>query len=265
MQIERLKLKKTKNMRDMGGIPTADGRKIKTGKIIRSGRMCNLPPGTVRALVDMGVDNIIDLRSDREVAAKPPTRLDGVTYRNIPLVATCQPYLSKSKHMSSEMYAQSKRVKRDFGTSDNYMREMYKHLVFDPDSQKKIKEVLDLIIAEENTIIFHCNSGTDRTGIIAMLLESALGVEKDMILQDYMASRRFQLRRRTLQRIALVPAPVHLCLKKLLFAQMLPKPQYMSGLINEIESKYGSVVNYLKEALGVTDDDIKTLKDKYLE
>lgn len=265
MQIEKIELKKTRNMRDMGGLPTTDGKVIKHGKLIRSGRLSKLPVATVDALVSMNIDNIVDLRTPREIAAHLPTIIGNAEYHYIPLTATMQPELSDSKYMSKEMYAQSKRAKKKLGSYENYMHAMYKFIVFDPDSMQKLKTVFNLFVAEENCLVFHCNSGTDRTGVVAMLLESVLGMDRDTIVEDYMASRRALQRRRNLQKFAMKLVPGFYKLKKLLYAQMVPRPQYITQLMDEIETRYGTVAEYVKKGLGVTDDDIKILKEKYLE
>lgn len=265
MAIEKIKLKKTKNMRDMGGFVVEGGKTMRYGKLIRSGRLSKLPPKTVSALAAMNIGTVIDLRTQREINEHPPTLLEGATYHYLYLPGAAHPEQSKSRHMAREVYAQSKRVKRDFGTPENYMVEMYKHIVFDPECQKKLRTVFDILLSEEKCVIFHCNSGTDRTGIIAMLIETVLGADKQTILDDYMASRIIQRRRRYWQRVGLIIVPVPLHFKRLLFWQMLPKPQYMLRLIGEIEQRYGTVKNYVQEALGVTDSQIELLKSKYLE
>lgn len=265
MQIEKLDLKKTKNMRDMGGLPAGDGKKIKSGKLVRSGRLSKLPTETVEALQALDIRTVIDMRTNREIAEHPPTILNGAEYHYIILPATAQPELSKSRHMSTEMYIQSRRVKRDFGTSENYMHEMYKFIAFDPECQKKLKSVFDILINTDGCTVFHCNSGTDRTGILAMLIESVLGVNKQLIIEDYMASKTFQRRRRYWQKFGLYFSPVPMRFRRLLFAQMLPRPQYIIKLMDEIEARYGSVTDYVKNALGVTEDQITILKAKYLE
>ncbi len=261
---ELMELKGTKNIRDLGGIPAAGGKTLKRGKIIRSGRLSNLPPETVEALCGLGIDNIVDLRSDREIAEHPPTILRGAGYHYLNLIPTAYPELTNARHMSTEMYAQSKHAKKKFGSYEGYMHAMYKHIVTDEESRKKLKKVFDLLVSEENCILYHCNSGTDRTGIITMLLLSVLGVPEEEIVRDYMLSRRYQRRRRYWQKFALIIAPVDLRFKHLLYAQMLPKPQYISHLMEEIKEEYGSVESYVK-GLGVTDGEIEILKDKYLE
>ncbi len=265
MQNELMKLKNTKNIRDLGGIPTQNGKKVKSGKLIRSGRLSKLPPETVEALEKLNIDNIVDLRSNREIAEHPPTLLRGVSYRYLYLIPTAYPELTHARHMSTEMYIQSRRVRRDFGKSENYMHAMYKFIVTDEESRQKLKTVFDLFVAEENCILYHCNSGTDRTGIITMLLLSVLGVGREEILKDYMLSHTYQKRRRYWQKFALIIAPCAIRFKKLLFAQMLPRPQYILNLMNFLESEYGSVENYVVTALGVTQEEIEILKAKYLE
>lgn len=265
MQIEKINLKKTKNLRDIGGFPADGGKMIKRGKLLRGGRLSKLPPQTVEALLAMDIRTIIDMRTDREIAEHPPTILKGVSYHYIVLPGNMPPEQSKSRHMANEVYAQSKRVKRDFGTPENYMVEMYKYIVFDPECRVKLKTIFDILLKEDNCIVFHCNSGTDRTGIVAMLIESVLGVDKQLIIDDYMASRTFQRRRRYWQRFGLIFMPVPIRFKRLLFWQMLPKTQYMLRLLNEIEERYGSVTGYVKEALGLTEEEIQLLKNKYLE
>ena len=265
MQIEKLDLKKTKNMRDLGGYPAEGGKKIRCGRLVRGGRLSKLPPETIEALEAMDIRNVIDMRTNREIAEHPPTILRGVAYHYIILPATAQPELTKSRHMSTEMYIQSRRVRRDFGTPENYMHELYKFLAFDHECQKKLKTVFDILINAEGCTVFHCNSGTDRTGIVAMLLESVLGVDRQLIVEDYMASKTFQRRRRYWQKFGLIFSPVPMRFRRLLFAQMLPKPQYIIKLMDAIEAQYGSVANYVMEALGVTEEQIKILKDKYLE
>ena len=72
VHIKRMPLKKLFNTRDLGGIPTADGRKIKHGKLIRSGKLYKLPQKTVDALKDYGVCTVIDLSL---IHISEPTRL----------------------------------------------------------------------------------------------------------------------------------------------------------------------------------------------
>lgn len=265
MHIEKLHLKKTKNMRDMGGFPAADGRKIKHCRLIRSGRLYKLPKSTVKALADMNVDSVIDMRTEKEIEEHTPTILEGVNYYYIPLVCTATPGITAEGSMARTMLRQSKRIKEEFGTAERYIAQMYEYILFEPGSRAKLKEIFDILEREQNCVIFHCNSGKDRTGLLAMLIEGALGVDRELIVEDYMASRRFQLRRRTMQKIGLFIMPIPLRFKRLLRAMMDTKPQYITDVLDEIDRRYGSITGYLKEGLGVDERQIAALKENYLE
>lgn len=265
MRIERLNLKKLSNTRDLGGFPAADGKKIRSGKLIRSGRLYKIPQSSIKALQDMGVSTIVDMRIDRERLEYPCVPIPNAKHIHLPLVCTATVGITHEKSMASTMLKESKRIKTEFGNADNYMKSVYEIILFTPDSQQKLKGFLDLVRDEENTILWHCNAGKDRTGITAMLLESLLGVDEELIIQDYCISQKFfQPSIRRAQRFGLFIAPIPLQFKKILYALMDAKPEYIISAIESMKAKHGSVINYCKEALGVTDEDIKILRDKYL-
>lgn len=265
MRIERLKLKKLNNTRDLGGFPAENGKRIKYGKLIRSGKLYKLPESTVAALENYNITTVIDLRIEREKFEYPSTEIKGAKLVNLPLVCTATVGITHTKSMAGTMLKESKRIKTEFGNADNYMQSVYELLLFGEQSQKKFKEFLDLATENEGCILWHCNAGKDRTGICAMLLESILGVDENLIIQDYCISDKFQFRRRFWQKAGLVIAPIPLRFKQILYALMAAKPQYITGAMTEIKKRYGSVVEYCKQALNVTEEQIKILKEKYLE
>ena len=266
MRIERLKLKKLSNTRDLGGFPAADGKKIRKGKLIRSSRLYKIPFATVKALQEMGVSTIVDMRIEREIMEYPCIPVPGAKHINLPLVCAATTGITSEKSMASTMLKESKRIKSEFGNADNYMKSVYEMILYSPDSQKSLKEFLDLVRDEEGTILWHCNAGKDRTGISAMLLEHLLGVDEELIIQDYCISQKFfQPSMRRAQRLGLFIAPIPLQFKRILYALMAAKPEYIISAIETMKERHGSVINYCKEELGVTDEDIKILRDKYLE
>ena len=55
MKITKLKLKKLNNTRDLGGIPTMDGKVIKSRCLFRSGKLKKLPKTTKRIIEDFNL------------------------------------------------------------------------------------------------------------------------------------------------------------------------------------------------------------------
>ena len=265
MHIRRLKLKKLFNTRDLGGMPTQDGGVIKKGKLIRSGKLYKIPDSTVKALKDMNVKTVIDLRIFTECEESPDTLWEGVNYVHLPVLCTATPGITREKSMRKTMAIESRRIKEEFGTADNYMIEMYRSVLFSEEPKKLLSQALRLIIENDDCILWHCSGGKDRAGILAMLVEGLLGVDEKIILHDYVASHYFQRKRFFWNRAGLVIAPLYMRFKKILFGMMAAKPVYMKTPIEEMKKKYGSITGYCKQELNVTDEDIKTLKEKYVE
>ncbi len=265
MHIEKLILRKLNNTRDLGGLPAEDGRKIRKGKLIRSGQLYKLPFITRENLRRLGVTAVVDLRIDTEVEEYPAAAIEGARYIRIPLVCTATAGITHEKSMRRTMFKESKRLEAEFGSADDYMRRVYSSMLFNGQSIAALREIFGIFLTEEGCVLWNCSGGKDRTGIVAMLLESLLGVDEEVIKADYVASQRFQRRKRNIQKIGLRILPASAKFKRILFAFMDAKPQYITGAIAEIREKYGSVKDYCKTALGLTESDIARLKDKYLE
>ena len=265
VEIQRLKLPKLNNTRDLGGFPVADGRHIKFCKLIRSGRLYKLPKLTRSYLENTGVTTVVDMRIERERLDYPDSVLKGARQVILPLVITEAAGITYTKSLTTVWRKESKRIATEFGSADAYMQDVYERILFDERSQKTLKEFFDCVIADENCILWHCSAGKDRTGISAMLLEGVLGVDEELIIKDYVISNKFQRNKRTLQKFGLWVLPVSRNFKRVLYALMIAKPTYIRHAIEKIKQRYGGIVEYCKQALGLTEKDIEFLKDKYLE
>ena len=263
MKIQRLKLKKLNNTRDLGGIPAEGGRAIRAGKLFRSGRLSRLPKRTKAALEGLGIRTVVDLRTDTERCEHPDTLLEGAEYIALPLL--CAPTGGITAERSSRLFvkAESRRIKEQFGTADNYMIHTYRGIVFDEKPQESLRRFLRLAVVRDG-LLWHCTGGKDRAGICAMLLEALLGVKEEDILQDYLASRRFCRKKFFINRLGVLIAPITLKFKKVLFGLMRIKREYMEGVISEMKARYGGIVGYCSKVLGITETDITVLREKYL-
>lgn len=265
MRIERLHLKKLNNTRDLGGFPTKDGKKIRSGKLIRSSKLYKLPKETVAALLKLGVTTVVDFRTERERMERPYCELPGVKYVTIPLLCMATRGITHEKSMASNIQEDSKRIKSEFGTADNYMAYVYDQMLFYEESCKLLSEFIKLVINEDGCVLWYCNQGKDRTGIAAMLLEWLLGVDEKLIVEDYTITDKFRRRKNRLQKLGLAMVPGKVQFKALLRAMMDAKPQYITEAMNEIKKRCGSVESYAEQYLKITEQDIKKLKAKYLE
>lgn len=265
MNFERLKFKKINNARDLGGLPAENGKIVKYGKLIRSSRLYKLPSSTVKKLKEYGLTTVIDLRSESEQRQKPRTEIEGVKYIDIPILTTSTAGITADQSMAQVVFAESRHIKQDYGNADNYMRAMYADVLFNEDSIPKLRKFFDILLEENGCVLWLCNQGKDRTGLLAMIVEGVLGVDEQSIISDYVASGRFLRRKRIMQKTGIFIVPVPLRIKKMLNALINVKPQYITGAIDVIKEKCGSIPEYGKQIIGLTDSEIKALKDKYLE
>ncbi|HKJ27750.1 MAG TPA: tyrosine-protein phosphatase, partial [Anaerolineales bacterium] len=69
-----LPFKRVANFRDLGGYPAADGRTVRWGALYRSGHLAKMKRRDKDLFVTLGIDTVIDLRSDYE-RKRAPNRL----------------------------------------------------------------------------------------------------------------------------------------------------------------------------------------------
>ena len=143
---------------------------------------------------------------------------------------------------------------------------MYPILLFDEESQKQLAGFFRIVIDTENgAVLFHCTQGKDRTGIASALLLSALGADRETIVADFDATNRVYEKdvRKYSRRVRFLGGKEDEMgvVKAFLGANT---DNFVMAL-EEVDSRYGSLEAYLKGPMGLTDEDIQTLRGRYLE
>ena len=158
------------NARDVGGLVGAYG-KVRTGRLLRSACLENLTAEGVETLADLGLKTVIDLRTplEREVH---PNLVAGL--REVNEVAEISVELLKTLAELDELPAGS-------------ARDMYQYLV-DTCGPGIVVVLEHLARPDALPALVHCLVGKDRTGLTVALLLELLGVPRDLIVADYVAS-----------------------------------------------------------------------------
>ena len=146
------------------------------------------------------------------------------------------------------------------------IHKQYSNFIRDPFCIKQYAQFIDILLHhEEGAVLWHCSAGKDRVGIGTALLLSALDIPGDLIIEDYMMTNTFtnDEYESTVKALKAGNAPEAVLTG--IEAVFRVSEDYMYASLKYITDNYGSAVNYIKDALGITEDEIKKLKNMYLE
>ena len=255
------------NARDLGGYKTIDGRTVKTGLLIRSGRLSNASKEDIHILKDLyHLNAVVDFRIIRERIDSPDVKIDGVTYYTLPLVDDNSPMVGgvhkRSANNQNPLSYFIDVIKQGHGKSDMYVK-LFKSERF----QKGMTSFFQILLNSdgEHSILWHCAAGKDRAGSAAALTLLALGVDKETVLTDFDLSNiayNEWIQKRLTQVSRITRDPEILTVVRSLSGVNV---DYMRNAIDATILDYGSIENYLEVCMNVTKEDIVKLKDMYLE
>jgi protein tyrosine/serine phosphatase len=233
------------NVRDLGGLPTEDGHRIRDAVVVRSDNIRRLTDEGWRALEQHGVERIVDLRFPVELAEDQPRDVDIEVVHISVLGEELDPeYVSElDEHLHS---AQS--------IADHYA---WSYLEFLERNRERFGRAVAAIAETEGTVVVHCVGGKDRTGLVAALLLRLAGVGLGAIGADYAASGP-NLEPRSIAWIEEAPDDVERA-KRVLLSNT--PAEGIVRVVEEIEDRYGEVAAYLRAA-GLRDDQLDRLRER---
>ena len=258
-----IELHGVRNARELGGYRTKDGKKIRYGKLLRTAQLAGATPKDIERLSNKyNVNTIIDLRLPTERLAAPDPDIDGVEQIDLSPLGVGMPSLTFKSIQDVRAMADAIQT----GVVDAFMTNQYHMLVTEETALRAYRNMFDEILqADGKTVLWHCVDGKDRTGVAAALIMSALGVDRETIIQDYLNTNVYN---KSLMRDA------H---KKALKLTKSPKiandfsldpgvkREWLEHALNTITRDYGSMEHFLQKQMGLTDDRIRRLKKAYLK
>jgi len=234
------------NFRDLGGIQTTDGRKVKSGLLFRSGDFFTLSPGDIHKLEVMKLASIIDLRARREIDRRPDKLIDSV--KEIIHIDIHDAARDKAEKFLEENDAEG----LETVLIHDYIRMITVH-------QHDFRSFLDILANTENLpLVYHCAAGKDRTGLATVFLLTALGVDLEHIREDYMATNIFT--ESYTQKIIRKVTESGLN-GEILRPLLEVRKEYLDAALTEIERLSGGLEIFVRDVLKA---DIKKLREKYL-
>ncbi|WP_042396362.1 tyrosine-protein phosphatase [Streptacidiphilus carbonis] len=248
MTTRHIAFERLHNFRDLGGYAAADGRSVRWGRLYRSDSLGKLTPGGPdhQRFLDLGIRTVVDLRYPWEVerGGRVPEQ-PGLEYHNLSIEH--RPYDQAAIDPDADPW--------------RHLADRYAEVV--EDGAKEIRETLDVIAADGRPdsapLVFHCASGKDRTGLIAALVLSLLGVGEDDILADFALTELASARLLADYRAAYPDRE-----------QIWPgygraPAAVLRHVLDDLTAAHGSVRGYAVERLGVDDELVGALRARLLE
>lgn len=238
------------NFRDLGGYKSSDesdrGKSIRWGMIYRSAQIDSLPPCSRQELANIGIRTIIDLRSEEELHNYPPLNDSRFKALHVPILAGNMEDVLKG--------IQEGTIKSD--TIYRLVEEMNRKMV--SEYRAEFRQVFTYLLDPASyPVVIHCTSGKGRTGIFSALLLSALGVNEDVVMDDYRLSNDYFNIPKASKYAYELPSNSQEAITTIYSA----KKDFLNAAQEQIELEYGNVQNYLKEGIGLSAEDIKQLRD----
>ena len=134
------------------------------------------------------------------------------------------------------------------------MNELYRALV--NDQSHRFAELFDHLLQADAPLVFHCTAGKDRTGFAAALILLALGVPRDLVLQDYLLTNRVYKHPASTQ---------HALSAEVLAVLWQVQPDFLHAALDAVDRDHGGIERYLQQRLGLGPAALKTLAERYLE
>jgi protein-tyrosine phosphatase len=246
------------NFRDLGGHTTRDGRRVRHGRLFRSGHLGHCSEADVALLDELGLRVVFDFRTRDDIAKDGADRLPaGAEHRRLPM-----PDPAAHEDIRKIIReAGPEGIERIFGNggAERMMTQSAAKLVTER-CAPYAQFIAELAHPDAFPALFHCSAGKDRAGWAGSVVLLALGVDEDQVLEQYLLSNRDLEgnveRLRTEQAIEWAG---------LLLPLLEVRVEYIEASLDAVRDEWGSFDAYLHEGLGISEAQRGGLTDNLLE
>lgn len=250
-----------RNFRDVGGLPTVDGRRVRHGVLFRSGHLAHATEEDAAFLASLGLHTVFDFRNAADQKLEgPDVELPGVRNVNLPLSDPADG--AEFWKMVRDGDLDQLRAILEDGKGAARMTASYRKIVKERTAEHS--RVLRALADDSVPALMHCAAGKDRAGISIAVTLLALGVEREAIVADYLESnakhRRYKVRRSGSADTAYTAEVMDL-ISPLFDA----RAEYLEAAFVSIEETWGDVETYLAQGLGLTPESRERLRERLLD
>jgi protein-tyrosine phosphatase len=260
------------NFRDVADATVA----LRPGRLFRSSELSRLDGEDRKELQRLGVTDVADLRSPREVERRGPGRVPaGVDVHLLPFpdLAADQSQADDAaphEHAFRQLMTEKSGQESAADAAARYMIDEYRRFPTLGGSLRAVHRVVALLAAGRS-VLTHCFAGKDRTGFVVAVVLEAAGIDRDAIVADYLRSNAAvsPLRARIMEMIQqrsddeVTPEVMTFHEARLSDEVLGVREDYLVTARQTIDDGYGSLDGYLTAA-GITAADVDRLRDTLL-
>ena len=232
------------NFRDIGGHTGSEGRRVRRGLVYRSDHLAGLTPDDQRALALLRITHSLDFRGRAERAALP-SLLPGAAAVTLGIEPTMVVRV-KALLAAGQIPSEAETVALMAQTYRSFAR----------DAIPTYARFFQHLIEQPTPVVFHCTAGKDRTGFAAALLLSALGVDRETVMVDYLLTN--QLYRRS--PLVTTDGPAHV-----VDVLWRVQPAFLDAAFDTVEREFGGMGRYLEGPMGLGPEAMARLHERLLE
>jgi protein-tyrosine phosphatase len=221
------------NVRDLGGLPLADGGRTRERVLVRADSLTRLDEAGVAAARAFGAVRVVDLRAEQETDAPAHPFAGDEGYRSVPWIDV------------------DRDAERDPG-AEHDLADLYRGSL-DRNVRQVAAAVRAFLGAPEGPVVVHCAAGKDRTGMLVALLLEVAGVPRDVVVEDYAASA-------THLGITEVLATLSPEDRRRVEPFVWSHPETLRTALEHLDATYGGVAGYLRDACGLSEAELDAVR-----
>ncbi|WP_174299300.1 tyrosine-protein phosphatase [Caulobacter sp. S45] len=187
------------NFRDFGGAVSRFGGRVRTGRLFRSANLAGADKADIVQLDRLGVRTIVDLRRPAE-RRRQPSRWTSFPGR---LILSDLGDREEGPHIAFLRQGDLS----DAGV-EAYLSGYYREAFFEPRHMALFAETFSALDAGDGALLIHCTAGKDRTGLLAALIQAALGVGRPEIMADFLATNTAMMTGPRREQVSATLAPI---------------------------------------------------------
>ena len=252
-EFRKLSMDGSYNTRELGGYKTTDGKSVKWGVLFRSDKLSDISLEDQKYLKNLGIQRIVDFRSKAEKTEDPDKIPDGVAYIEMPIEVDGAMRTKIEAILKGEI---NRNVKDFLIEANEEFIKNYSHIY-----SKFLKD----LAKEQKPTMFHCTAGKDRAGFAAAITLIAIGVSKEDAINDYMKTNEYTAKRidEMISKIELMS--LYQTDGELLRPLLGVEREYLEAAFKAAENEYGSIENYIRGGLNISEKEIQQLRSFLLE